>query len=89
MAKFEKIGFLKTIPEFFDRTIKVFIQVIRGVYISLANPSHLLRSFALIENMYKTFLEYVYFLRILNLVQKLLRLCIKPSESMNKTILKN
>ena len=48
-----------------------------GVYISLRDPSHLLKSFWLIENMYKTFLEYVHFLRILKLVKNLLRICIK------------
>ena len=59
----------------------------RGVYKSLRDPSHLLKSFWLIENMYKTFLEYVYFFRILKLVQNLLRICIKPSESTYKNFL--
>ena len=59
---------------------KNFCQRKTGVCFSFSDPSHLLRSFLFIKNIYITFLECISFLLVSKYIYNLLRICIFPSQ---------
>ena len=51
-----------------------------GVCFSFSDPSHLLRSFLFIKDVYLTFLECISFLLVSKYIYNLLRICMFPSQ---------